>query len=118
MTEPLTIYDIATDSRRPVTQTDILQMEERLWALAFCPVPEPTEPITIGTMPVRLAVFPNRMRPGRAFVAEEKEISPYPGMAGLNDQPLFPSVPDSQFVIQTDIDVDWARELVRRWNSA
>lgn len=109
-------YDIATDETVPVTQADwdeaidfIHKAIEVKSALAE-PDPESSPPWKF-----QLAVFPNPMRPGEAFVTEAKTIEPYDQLK-YKGETYFPPVPKTEWAIPSSISVGFASEIVRRWN--
>ena len=108
------IYDITTDSMRDVTQEDIdnwMKLGRQIGKIH-------DENFTSNwTSNINLACFPNRFRPGRVFVAEDLPIEPYP-MPGIDGKPIYPAVPITAFKLGADLPVEFANELVKRWNSA
>lgn len=112
------IYDIATDSRRPATQADVDEMQRALIEYSFkrAMMMTPTEtPTTMAKYKFQLALYPNPMRPGEAFVAEAKEISEEP-LETYHGRPLYAPVPQTEWIIRGSINLDFACEIVRRWN--
>lgn len=109
-------YDIATDSRVPVTQKDWDQAQAFIQAAckAKSALAE-IDPYSSPPWKFQLAVFPNPMRPAEAFIAEAKVIEPYPGLF-YKDEQYFPPVPKTEWVIGQSICIGFAAELVRRWN--
>jgi hypothetical protein len=110
------LYDVAHDEMRDITQADVDALMKIATVMAALPeVAIPNNPRFDFIF--RLALYPNRMRPGRCFVAEAKEILPYPGVTGLNGKLLYPSIPDTPFAIRTDLPIEFATALISRWNS-
>jgi hypothetical protein len=56
------------------------------------------------------------MRDDGVFVAEEKPIEAYPNSFGPNGEQLFPATPKTPWFLSSQINKDFAREIVRRWN--
>ena len=114
----LKIYDINTDSYREATQEDIDLMEKFISAVAVRSQPlENTQPPPEG-FTFRLACYPNRMRDDGLYVGEEKEIEPYEGLTDpRTGGPVYPSVPQTPWTLKHQLPVEFAKELVRRWNA-
>lgn len=110
------IYDISIDGRRPVTQADVDALVDIV--NKAMQMPQRPEPLRFN-FDKKLAIYPNRMRPGYCFVAEDKPIAAYDGVRGLHGEPLYPSVPNhTDLILRSDLRTDFAAELVRRWNQA
>lgn len=112
----LTIYDISLDKHRPATQDDIDSMQRTLTKFAVMPralIDKKTD----QSFTFKLAIYPNRMRDDGVFVAEEKEIEPYPGILNSVGKPCYPSVPNTPWSIGSQLPHAFAAELVRRWNA-
>lgn len=109
-------YEISTDEMVEVSQDDwdkamsFIKAAIQVKASLAEPSPESSEPFKF-----QLAVFPNPMRPGEAFVAEAKEIEPYEGLH-YNSEVYFPPVPKTEWIFSQSVLVDFAAEVVRRWN--
>lgn len=71
-----------------------------------------------GPLDFRLKVYPNPMRDDGVFVAEDKEITPYPGVARCDGKPCYPAVPTTRYSLGHQLDPEFGAELVRRWNLA
>lgn len=113
-TTPLMILDPSTYEKRPATQEDIDLLENYVWSFSKCPVPD-EEPLK-ETFPFRLAAYVNKQRSDMLFVAEEKEIEPYPGITDVDGSPCYPSTPRTQYCCPMGMEPNFAREIVRRWN--
>ncbi len=113
-----TIYDIATDSRRPATQADIDEMQrvivEYSYKREMMMIPQESQG-DLAKYSFQLALYPNPMRPGEAFIAEAKAISDE-GLVQYHGRPLFAPVPETQWIIRGSVNLDFACEIVRRWN--
>jgi len=68
------------------------------------------------TFDFRLRVYPNPVRDDGVFVAEDKPIEPYI-MPGPDGRLQFPAVPQTPFLIRSQLEPEFAAELVRRWNA-
>jgi hypothetical protein len=113
----LTIYDPATDTRRPATQDDIDRMQNYIIATKLQPVPLPPQSDPANTnFDFRLAVYPNPMRSDGVFVAELKSIEPYSNVTTPDGRLSYPATPDTPWAIRAQITPLFAFELVRRWN--
>lgn len=110
------IYDIRTDEMRPVTKEDFDTYTKALEV--FRTRPQHMEFPQKLTLNFRLAMYPNRMRPGESFVCEEKEIQPYEGAKGIHGEPLYPSRPDTPYSLGISLPDEFASEIVRRWNES
>lgn len=111
----LQVYDPSTDEMREVTQADIDHMVtiiQKVMRLPEYEVPSGIDP----TFKFKLAVYPNRMRDGYAFIAEPKEIKPYPGVKTAEGNPVYPRMPDGPNCLPMNIPRNFAEEIVRRWN--
>lgn len=64
-----------------------------------------------------LKVFPNPMRDDGVFVAEDKEIAPYPGISRMDGKPCYPTVPKTRYMLGYQLERGFAEELVKRWNA-
>ena len=110
------MYDITTDEMRPVTQADWDHVMERLTACRIAqsalaiPDEESSKPWTF-----QLALYANVMRPGRVWIAEAKNIEPY-NLPQFPGETLYPAVPRTPWIIQSDLDLTFACEIARRWN--
>lgn len=105
----LTIFDFGLGEYRPATQEDIDNMVKLIVATQCRPTPVPP-PANLAKFDFRLAVFPNPMRNDGMFVAELKDIQPYPNTTS------YPATPDTPWVIRSQITPAFAFEIVRRWN--
>jgi hypothetical protein len=116
-------YDIATDQRVPVTQEYFDELERKMRLLLTRPEGLPVGQAVTIPAGLKLACFPNRMREGQVFIAEAKEIEPYLDSDGRaiidfeTSQPYYPPVPKTDWIIHGDVNENFAREIVRRWNS-
>src|SRR5690349_790039 len=100
---------------REVTQEVVDKWQSFFQALAIPPEPSKHD---YGDMPnIKLAVYPNRMRDDGVFVGEDKPIEPYASISGFDGRPVYPSVPQTPYMIRGQLPHDFAYELVRRWNS-
>ena len=70
-----------------------------------------------GPLDFRLKVYPNPMRDDGVFVAEDREIAPYPGISNVDGTLCYPSTPNTQYRMGRQLPRDFAEELVRRWNA-
>lgn len=116
-------YDIATDQKVPITQADWDEIVGFLKSMLKRPEGLPVgESVTIPSG-LKLAAFPNRSRIGQCFIAEAKEIESYKDSDGRvlisweTQQPYYPPVPDTKWLIHGDVNADFAAEIVRRWNN-
>lgn len=116
MTE-VSIYDLTTDTHRPVTQEDVDQMVEILAQLSRIHPPLPVPPQGPFEFTFRLAIYQNPMRSDGVFVAEDKPRLPYEGVTGTRGERLYPATPQTPYALGRQVDVEFARELVRRWNA-
>jgi hypothetical protein len=114
----LRIYDVTIDEYRPATQDDIDRMQTIIQALMIQPLPHDPGDTPAERLTFDLAIYPNRMRSDGVFVAERKTITAYPNARGLRGEPLYPSVPDTQWHLGTQLPLVFAEEIVRRWNAA
>lgn len=109
-------YEISTDEMVPVTQEDWDKREEFLSSLRkineALKVPDET---SSKPFKFQLACYPNLVHLGRVFIAEAKEIKPYPGLR-FGGEVYYPPVPETPWVINSGVDQDFALEIVRRWN--
>jgi hypothetical protein len=64
----------------------------------------------------KLKIYPNPMRDDGVFVAEDKEIEPYP-LPGAEGRPHYPAIPNTPYRFGQQLPRDFAEELVRRWNN-
>lgn len=109
-------YDIASDSRVPVTQKDwdealeYIQATLRVKAALAEPDPESSQ-----SWHFQLAVFPDPRQLEKAYVAEAKAIEAYPGLH-YKGEVYFPPVPKTEWCIPQSFSLGFASELVRRWN--
>lgn len=109
-------YNITTDETVPVTQKDwdeaidFIHKAIAVKSALAAPDPESSPPWKF-----QLAVFPNPIRLGEAFIAEAKAIEPYPELR-YKGEVYFPSVPKTEWTVPCSISVGFAAELVRRWN--
>ena len=118
-------YDITIDEWRDVNQQDWDLLFARLidlqstfasWAGITPVILANKEEYKPYNSKMKLAVYPNPMRPGRVFIGEEADIEPY-GVCGFAADKIYPTVPRDAFVIAHDMPENFARELVKRWNS-
>lgn len=109
------IYDIATDSLRDITQKDWDDVQVFLNTLGRLQE-KLKEADKRKDMDFRLATFVNPMRTDGLFVAEDIPIEPYPGVSRFDGKPIYPACPKTKFSLGHQVEPDFARELVRRWN--
>lgn len=65
----------------------------------------------------RLKVYPNSIRTDGVFVAEDREVAPYPGISDMDGKPIYPAIPQSGRRLGVQLDHAFGEELVRRWNA-
>ncbi len=70
-----------------------------------------------GPLDFRLKVYPNPMRDDGVFVAEDKEIAPYPGVSRVDGKPCYPAIPCTKYSLGSQLEPEFAKELVQRWNN-
>ena len=70
-----------------------------------------------ATLDFLLKVFPNPMRNDGVFVAEDKEIAPYPGISNMDGKPCYPAIPRTRYQLGYQLERGFAEELVKRWNA-
>lgn len=114
----LTIFDSERQIRVPCEQDWIDNVQE-----IFRKLGQIHQEIFITKSPqdlssVRLKVFPNPMRHDGVFVAEDQIIKPYPDVKGPKGELIYPAVPLGVFSIPAQLPLDFAQELVKRWNGA
>ena len=110
-----TFYDVRFDEMRYIRQEDVDGMLDILNAMIE-PVGAHQEVPSTQEFTFKLACYPNRMRAGESFVAEDKAITPYQGISDLFGRPLYPATPDTPWKLGRSFPTEFAQELVRRWN--
>jgi hypothetical protein len=116
----LTMYDSTLDAYRAVTQEDVRKWEEFVAALADAPLALADAPPVPQGAPFqfRLACFPNKLRSGELFVAEDLPIQPYANILDPQGRFVYPSIPRTPWHLRNSLSRTFAQELVRRWNRA
>ena len=75
----------------------------------------PREPDQLSAISLRC--YLNPWRDDGVFVAENKEIKPYPGARNVDGSSVYPSMPDTPFRFPHQLPHDFARRLVACWNA-
>lgn len=111
----LFIYDASRDERRPATQQDIDELQD--YVFKFSKQPERDEEPAKENLDFKLACFINRQRADSAFVSEDKKIEPYKGVTNTDGSLCYPSIPKTKYCVPMGMSIDFAREIVKRWNA-
>lgn len=69
------------------------------------------------TFPERLKAYPNPMREGFSFIAEDLPPTPYDGIQTLDGAPVFTAIPTGSWHLKHDMPTAKAEEFVRRFNA-
>lgn len=111
---PLTVFDYGLGENREATQGDIDTMQAFIAAAQRKARPIKPPRIDRVVFDFKLAVYPNPMRNDGMFVAELKNIQPYPGYP--DEDRHYPATPETPWKIGCQITPLFAFEIVRRWN--
>lgn len=113
-------YDIGSDTLVEVTQADWDLMDQRLKTLGKLAITPPAQrerrenwtPLKTYELTARLKLYPNPMNEKVSFIAEDREIKPYPHP----NEHMYPAVPQEGLIFPQAMPNDLAAEVVRRWN--
>ena len=117
MTETLTIFNFGTGEKVPATQADIDDLQAYVMSFSKRPEIDKEESKHTDALKFRLACYVNKMRSDMLFIAEEKEIEPYKGIRNIDGGLCYPSVPNTKYCLPVGVAPEFAREIVKRWNS-
>lgn len=112
-----TVFDIAQWGRRVATQADFDRLMATVRDFEKFAMTSLAPSATEWSPNVELACYVNPMRQDGVFVAEKREIKPYPGHTHVDGSPCYPSVPQGGVRFPMQLDHEFARRVVACWNA-